>query len=257
MERNRRIALCISGQPRQVGQAFNESIKQHIIEPNNITDVFCHTWWREEWDDNVPHQTHNRPKYYFSKQDLVDIRSMYKPTRIEIEDDRKYHNYVRENFMDNPEYQSAQEHNIIDTYPKYLSIRKANDLKNEYEREHGFQYDYVIKLRMDLFFASPIQIEKLNVSDKIYIPSVAPGTPMGLVQETHANDMFAVGNKENMDTYCALADNLHVVAKNHPETAAEGTLGNWLVDNEVKMFVLWPYGSQVIMTRDRSKLRFI
>ena len=47
-----KVALCISGQPRGLETSLEHVIK-NVIEPNNIEDIFIHTWYHPDWD-NVP-----------------------------------------------------------------------------------------------------------------------------------------------------------------------------------------------------------
>ena len=52
-------------------------------------------------------------------------------------------------------------------------------------------------------------------------------------------DQFAVGNKKSMDVYCNIAMDMHGVAKRHPETSSESTVGNYLYDAGIRAYYSW------------------
>lgn len=43
-----KIALCFGGQPRSPVASYDTVVKNLII-PNNIEDIFIHTWYRPEF----------------------------------------------------------------------------------------------------------------------------------------------------------------------------------------------------------------
>ena len=42
-----KIALCLTGQPRFVGECY-QNIYENLIRPNGIEDVFAHIWFNKE-----------------------------------------------------------------------------------------------------------------------------------------------------------------------------------------------------------------
>jgi len=238
-----KIALCFSGQPRQVSEGYNVSIYKNLIEPNNITDVFVHTWFRREWKNGTPYQTVNRPIWNFNKSMIEDIEKLYNPLKMEVEDDTDYHDFINENYINNENYISDEKRVILYSYPRFLSIYKSNKLKNEYEKEHGFEYDVIIKARFDLYIRDIIiNIKDLDMS-KFHIPVYA-SRPF-IEDETFptsdwgVNDQFAIGNKKNMDIYADLVNNISKIAEARHDTSCEGTTGTYLLINNVPIHKSW------------------
>jgi len=238
-----KIALCFSRQPRYVRDNYNLSIFKNLIEPNNITDIFVHTWWRPEWEAGAGYAGVNRPQYFFYLEYLKDIMSLYKPKKLMMENDVDYHEFITKNYSNNDSYDSKSKSNILNIYALNFSIYKANQLKNEYEKEHGFEYDAVINMRFDTCIRNkPIIIKDLDLS-KLNVPTFA-SRPF-IEDETFptndwaVGDMFAIGNKKNMDIYCDLVNNLYEIAKVRPDAIGEATLGTHLKMNNVPIYKAW------------------
>jgi hypothetical protein len=238
-----RIALCLSRQPRYVKENYNATVLSRLIKPNDITDVFIHTWWRPEWEQGHSYSGVNRPQYYFKLDDLTDIVSLYKPKKILIENDLDYREFITENYTKNDSFISRIKSNILNVYAIHLSIYKSNQLKNEYEKEHGFEYDAVINMRFDTCIRHiPVIIKDLDLS-KLNLPTYAsrpcieeevfPTSDWGV------NDQFAIGNKKNMDMYCDVVNNIFEIAKYKPAAMGEEFVGTHLKMNNVRIYKPW------------------
>jgi len=88
----------------------------------------------------------------------------------------------------------------------FYSVYVANNLKKQYENMEGFVYDYVIRMRYDLFFNKPILVS--DYVDWVQTGVVVPknyqedqdritwnATNKGMV------DVFAISSSEHMDKY--------------------------------------------------------
>lgn len=137
-----KVAVCLSGQPRYWKQCV-DSIKQHF-ESRTITydgreievDYFIHTWDTNTWK----HQT-QKTACTLEKIDDIDclkseLELAFSPKVIEIESENDVFN------------------NGIDYAWKSLfySFMKSVFQKRNYELENNFEYDCVIKTRLDLIF---------------------------------------------------------------------------------------------------------
>ena len=74
-----KLALCLSGQPRDVDIIY-PILKQTIIDGNDV-DVFVHTWWDPDdlsHNSVIPDRTHNT----FAANSLKRIYELYKPKRM-------------------------------------------------------------------------------------------------------------------------------------------------------------------------------
>ena len=238
-----KIVLCFSGQPRTVKESYEASIYKNLIKVNNITDIFAHIWWRKEWDECKSWNRGDGWSQGFNLHTINNIKTLYNPLKMEVEDDTDYHDFIKENFINNPNYISREKTNIINWYPKYFSIYESNRLKNEYEKEQNFEYDMIIRLRFDTFLKFPVYIKDLDIV-KLHVPTYASNPHKGdelWTADCGVADTFAIGNKKNMDIYCNLVNCLHDLAKKHPNSVAEGTVGNYLKDNNVPVYKSWFY----------------
>lgn len=290
MKKNNKIALCISGQPRNVEEAYRDNIRKNLIEPNNITDIFVHCWWDWEWifPDMLP-KYENRPlPLGIEKYSKAHVHYLYDPLVMRVESTRSYKEFVEEFYVHDPNFKGREKYNIRNAFFKYLSVYKANEIKNEFERDVlGKEYDIVVKMRFDARFEKPIILEDLDLDNYIYVPTMSLlepdlkklnrtvawnylpkmedwrvrneadideinkqlDEPVGLMHYRNfrtgvwdypaINDTFAVGNKKNMDVYCSVINHLKWMGEKHPTAVAEGTMGRWLKENDIKVYANW------------------
>lgn len=166
-----KIALCISGQPR----CFEEGFKFHyknLISQNDV-DVFCHVW-------------------NFDK--IGKLIELYKPKKIIVEESitPDLSKYVR---VPPPTPSWKVKNPALSTYAQLYAINKVFSLKQEYEKQNNFQYDWAIRCRYDFAVNFRIPYEQLD-SKILYIPNcrMTPSRDFG-------NDQFAFSSSENMNKY--------------------------------------------------------
>src|SRR5690606_33833372 len=75
----------------------------------------------------------------------------------------------------------------------FYSIEKCNQLKQEYEKDNNFVYDFVVRIRTDLLFMSPFYIKKNIDTNKLYVPYGYDYSGL--------NDQVAYGGSPIMDQY--------------------------------------------------------
>jgi hypothetical protein len=198
-----KIALCISGQPRIPEKTFG-SIKNNVIDPNNITDVFVHSWWNKEWKDEQWVDRHGKNKISLLKKNSFDfIREHYKPLKMEVEhnDCSRYLN--REYFE---KLDCTIKGDVLHVQSMYHSIQKVNELKNLYKRENKIdKYDWVIRMRFDYVFNKPIIINNLDPNN-IHVPGGIEWKD--ITDLPCANDQFAIGREYIMDIYAATFESI-------------------------------------------------
>ena len=165
----KRVAICFSGQMRSAleGQLY---YKENLYSQHEV-EIFAHTW------DN-----HASSRLLMDRMPLmIDWQADFPlPTDI-------YRGYrvVNEKF---PAY---------NTFSMYCSIFKANLLKIQYEIDHGFKYDVVIRTRFDYALNRKLDLDSVEPG-KVYVPADRQ-------DERHITcaDMFAYGTSEVMDRYCS------------------------------------------------------
>ncbi len=164
--RNVRIAFCISGQPRTWRKCLPSwrNFEQRLKEKTGATqiDYFCHAWdfntpphvvLANEVDKTGISETYTTvkgiPIAEQEKQDLIDA---IKPVAIKWENEavsKRRATITWERGIIN-----ANEHGdpvMAWAASQFYGVMQAAELKKTHEIENFFMYDYVFKLRFDLF----------------------------------------------------------------------------------------------------------
>ena len=166
-----KVALCLSGQPRNALETF-PWIKKNIIEPNEA-DVFIHMHYDSS---NLYMEKSHADKGNCQLVEGLDqqLIELYGPKRYLIEAPRDFKKpgfLVPENRLKNFQKMNAhknwteEEHRnymIKQMTSMYYSIYKANEMKELYANENGIVYDYVIRLRFDFLPRSPLVVSRYN-----------------------------------------------------------------------------------------------
>ena len=194
-----KIALCISGLPRNVKHCY-PSINKYLIEPNNIEDIFIHTWVCKHKEDigNI------NIKQIYKKSDTTFIQKKYKPKgyieeflgNILFEP-----NFIKEETINDNDY-TCKTKNIVGLQCMFYSIYKSFELITKYQEKHNFIYDYVIRLRFDMIFFDSIIINDLD-SNALHV--------FDNNNRDEYPDEFAIGNYENMKKYSETWNNLQII----------------------------------------------
>jgi hypothetical protein len=200
-----KIALCLSGQPRKVLENF-PNIKKYIIEPNNA-DVFIHL----NYDKNIQYiekaHINNGICTYPENIDNI-VNNLYSPKRMLVETPKLFNNpnikltssRIANTVKMNNLINMTREEHIIHAKKQwtsmYYSIYKCNELKELYANEHGFVYDYVIRLRFDI---SPTKILDCSKLDPNYIYYQELNQPDNLI-----SDWINFGSNMIMNVYASV-----------------------------------------------------
>ena len=218
-----RIALCFSGLPRNIKDTYR-SISKNLIKPNGIKDIFIHVWECENGDDIGNKWRH----YIYDKSDREYMLEKYAPRRCFEE--------TQESFRNGPEYIPDA---ILDKYPtdkkattrsdkqsQFYSLYQSVKLVSDYQKEHGFVYDMIIRLRFDLVFFTPIIVADLNPSE-LHVSYFMTNTETGLM----VNDWLSIGSYDNTQKYAEIWNNfipiLEQGTKLHPEEMMATNLKNY------------------------------
>ena len=202
-----KIAICFYGLLRDVKETY-PYIKKNLIDPNNIEDIFIHTWKSE---DNEEIGSKSKKTVHHS--------SIY---------DKLYKEFILSNY--NPKVFNEEDNDIILTEKNYkenymglfitspfafqsmlYSSHKVNLLKNEYANKNAKTYDYVVKMRFDLVILKPIIISNLS-NDILNVTSF-------YTKNNWMGDIFAISNEQTMNTYTNLWNCFYEykLKQNHPE----------------------------------------
>jgi hypothetical protein len=133
-----KIAVCLSGQPRH-WRTCADNIKKFFATNNRMhpetgqiveTDFFIHTWDTNTWrKPKSEHTVYNDVKH----NDRDDIIATFSPIKFEQEEFSK------------EKYPRAWD-------PMFHSFAKSLQLKREHELANHFEYDVVVKARLDVIY---------------------------------------------------------------------------------------------------------
>jgi len=199
-----KVAICISGQPRNALSTF-PYIKQNLIDPNNA-DVFIHMHYDE---NNLYMEKSHAGNGHCIMEKGIDNKliDLYKPKKYLIESPRDFKkpNIIldekrleRSKNMNSHKNWSDKEHSdysIKQITSMYYSIYKCNEMKELYANENGIVYDYVIRIRFDLFISTPINCE---LHDPNYIYYLQMGQ-----QDEMISDWINFGSNAIMNIYAS------------------------------------------------------
>lgn len=182
-----KIALCYYGncgwvpdshgnrRSLSVDKCF-ESVKRNIIEPNGNVDIFVHSWsWeqREEILETMrpvaseiePQRTFNAAEFWkYRGSSIADLKSNL-ARRLRL---LKYPNLTE----DEKEF-------IERAYSRWYSTKRVIELKKSHEERSDFKYDFVMLLRFDLYWYSPVDFSLFNQS------KLHSGDPSDLERQRH------------------------------------------------------------------------
>jgi hypothetical protein len=204
-----KVALCISGQPRNALETFPYIFK-NIIEPNNA-DVFIHMNYDTE---NLYMEKSHADKGNCILERGIDAKiiELYQPKRVLVEVPRNFQkptigipekrleNIKKMNHHKNWEDKQHVSYHIRQMTSMYYSIYKANELKEVYANENGIVYDYVIRVRFDLLLTEPVLCSSL---DPHFIHYLEIGQPDQLI-----SDWMNIGSNTIMNIYASLYLNI-------------------------------------------------
>ena len=223
-----KIALCLSGQPRGLPLSL-DIINDQLIKPNNITDVFVHTWYDSScdglpFDSAQPAQEDGRLGIWKPNTDKI-LKEKLNPISILCESPNSF-----EQFSHLPGPSSAVQTKLASLF---YGFWKSNELKKQYEEEKGFKYDLVIRTRIDLYYPDPILLKSDIKEDEIVVPKsfqehrMNDSYPISTGGDYSSMvDIFAYGPSPNMDKFCSVYPEFeHIHSLIHPHSYGEAYLG--------------------------------
>lgn len=157
-----KVAILLSGQPRFLEGPGYLSIKEKILDKYDC-DVFCHVWWSEKEKTYETAPWSNLGKYPVPEDVPAIIERLYKPRKLRIDPSLDVTQYTADYER---VYHPSARYNLTSMY---LSMKRSYELLEEYQKETGKEYDWVIRLRYDAILTA---FPDLNVLKKgfIYAP---------------------------------------------------------------------------------------
>jgi hypothetical protein len=165
-----------------------DHLKKHIltVNPDDQIDFFMHSWSFEQ-EDNIK-EIYAPKKAVFEPQIIFDFEYT---VGNENGPGGESNVWVDGKFkgVDNLRFHSL--------FSRWYSAKIANDLKKSYERENGFEYDFVMLSRYDLAYVVDFEFNKFS-KDKFY--AIPPVSHHGI------QDLWFISNSQTMNQFCQMFD---------------------------------------------------
>ena len=196
-----RVALCFSGQLRNVKSTFDKWYKQNVLDVNqhHQIDVFVHSWFDKNSVGSVYYAANEIPNSVQGSDPLPEnviqqVYDCYNPIKFELQHQKTFD---EKNYNDRRLHGAVPQNGLSRLY----SIRRSIMLKLDYELENDFKYDVVACARFDFTFKEPFLFD-IVTHNAVYHPGYSP----------HGfNVCYAMGRSQIMDTYASLYDNVDTV----------------------------------------------
>lgn len=173
-----RTAVCFSGELRSIDKCL-PLIQTNILNNLPEYDLFYFTWK----DDR-----------HIKKLQLFENHPNIKSIVLE---DRKIFDL---NIFTNKKIRG--EVDLMGMLRQLYCLKRVNEIKNDYSSLHGVKYDWVIRIRPDIFIVdnTSFTIDENMDGNKVYIPN----------HDNHHgyNDRFYVSSDQNMNVLCSRIDDL-------------------------------------------------
>ena len=232
-----KIAICLSGQHRP--EYINFDFLSKFIGYSEA-DIFIHQW-ADSADQKII--DHFKPKSFVfeSQRDFSYDAKKFLSAFVDV--DKNYYNsylgnswrWTRKNCELAPgmvfgndgnsnelwrwgmvENDDKTKKNIEHWWYKYASqlysIYYSNELRKMYERIHNFEYNFVIRFRLDVHIEKPIDLRLLS-NHELHTVYQSKYTPER-INFFGINDMLAIASGKNMDAYCSTYSHLQHALKN-------------------------------------------
>lgn len=195
-----KIALCLSGQPRNVKKGY-EYINKNIIEFNKNNgheiDIFIHTWFSKDMIDQPIYNSGGHVSSdAITYKTYSDILELYHPLASVIQHPVKFDEL---NYNEN-KFEFINVHNSLS---QRFSVSECISMAFLYDPIYSKYYDGYLRMRFDWAIKEPFNIDQYPLSYKtIYLPNDCP-------HMNGVNDQFAYGEWNGMQIYSGLMKNIH------------------------------------------------
>lgn len=194
-----KVAICFSGAIRNFDECISSTMKYFISNFDN-PDVFLHMWTFN--DNNLLNINYNF-KWRKDNSSIDNILNILNPKKYVIEE---YNNLSEELIIK----KSMIDINLFDTDDKknygfnccsmYWKILKSFELAEEYMKENNFEYDLIIRARLDFIWEDYIKQNDFNylTDNNIYLIKDRYAS----CSKLNTNDKFFAGNYPTMKKMC-------------------------------------------------------
>jgi hypothetical protein len=239
-----KVALIMYGHLRTYKKCY-KNLKVNLLDVYN-PDVFIHTWDETEARTISWHNRHTDIKQ-LSEADIKEISDMYKPSRMLIQKQEPVENDITT--PNNAISSKGQEYMLY-------SLWAANEMKKSYEKDNGFKYDLVIKIRPDIMLLSPMKLAPIKMGSVTIAANRTVPRHSQNPQHYRACDIINICNSTDMDKICLVKNEFqeffvdNVINKNFIHSG----FVDFLLSKKLKLnFVDYVYNKDWTILREASK----
>jgi hypothetical protein len=204
-----KIALILTGHPRQYLNCY-PAVKHFILDRHDV-DVYISTW-----DHNF---NHIERKHLTKPMDPGPVIDLYKPIKAHIENHTQYYENKKNIQFDVHPASCSRKHYLCKVNDDKGYCHALENVRDQwYIVKKGFElienpqdYDYIMKLRLDVMFGNLVFQENVPTGTVIVPFDNEPGSG---VPEHVCNDTLAYGDPATMAKYCQTYDYFEEIIKN-------------------------------------------
>lgn len=213
-----KIAICFSGQLR-TGIRCADNFKKYIGKLWDNCDFFIHTW-----DMN----SYSSPGFSSKAYDAAGIKP-YELMPVNLDEVYNFAKIYKPKSMVCASFRQWEEMDFRTSFDPHLySVRQANILKQNYENEMHFKYNFVVRTRPDMIFDPKKSLEddiaELTLDRTFAYAQIYDA----VVIYNKIDNGFWLGSSYVMDQVC----NFEQIKGNvHPIISVDGQMqfGNWVM----------------------------
>lgn len=203
---NRRVAICFSGLLKNYWQTIPNFLEMWVkANPTWNFYIFMDIWDKLDvrFENKYPYtqittKDSNQLKTILNSDNIKHLEIVIEPYRLI--DPTQYQKYLQDG---DTHYDSKHPGEHI--LSMFYKINKCNNLKKDYENKSKSIFDLVVRIRTDLIFTSPIDLNSLS-PDCFWIP--------GSIEEVFS-DHCAISSSENIDYLAGLWNDIEEIITNH------------------------------------------
>lgn len=201
-----KVAICFSGAIRNFDDCICSTLKYFINNFNN-PDIFLHMWTFNQ-DDTTKDITYNF-KWRKDNSSVEKIMSILNPKKYVIEEytNDSEKKIIELSHVDMKKFLTDQEKNYgFNCCSMYWKILKSFELAEEYSIQNKFEYDLIIRARLDFIWEDYIGISHFTnlTENNLFLIKDRYATCSKLL----TNDKFFAGNYNVMKKMCGIFYNL-------------------------------------------------
>ena len=224
-----KVAICISGQMRNFENRL-ESLKANLLEKYDC-DIFIHTWEERGVTTDLNRLFPNGMQEYFQSdinsnpEKFIEEWSKILPS-LDSDNNTITESYLKSIYpntksvvvektpkgyeVDKMLYGVQYPEFLLNEFPRryhnlsmFYKIKACNDLKRDFELKNNFKYDFVIRIRPDIYLKSKLDLDSNGklIDEVVFCKS-------GMKADDYVFDQFFFGNSLLMDKVSDVWSNL-------------------------------------------------